>query len=133
MPFILDGERPGGAPDWTFNLAIDYLHVLAGGSSLAFRADVRGRDDVFFQNRRRFSTVDGSASDALLRPTIIDVGAQVGWTSPDESINVTLWGKNLAEDVDTTNFSPFVGAGINDFAIGFRNRREYGLTASDGF
>ncbi len=133
LPFILDGERPGGAPDWTFNVAIDYLKVLPGGSSVALRADVRGRDDVFFQNRRRFSTVDGSPSDALLRPTIVDVGAQIGWTSANEGINVTLWGKNLAEDVDTTNFSPFVGGGINDFAIGFRGRREYGLTASYGF
>ena len=63
----------------------------------------------------------------------MDVGAQIGWTSANEGINVTLWGKNLAEDVDTTNFSPFVGGGINDFAIGFRGRREYGLTASYGF
>jgi len=132
-PFILDGERPGGAPDWTFNVAMDYLHPLPGGSSVALRADLRGRDDVFFQNRRRFSTVDGSPSDALLRPTIIDLGAQVTWTSANENINVTLWGKNLLEDVDITNISPFVGGGINDFAIGFRGRTEYGLTASYGF
>jgi len=132
-PFILDGERPGGAPDWTFNVAFDYLHVLPGGSSLALRADVRGRDDVFFQNRRRFSTVDGSPSDALLRPEIIDIGAQITWSSPDENFNVTVWGKNLLEDEDITNISPFVGGGINDFAIGFRGRTEYGLTASYGF
>ena len=132
-PFVLDGERPGGAPDWTFNVAFDYLQILPGGSSVALRADVRGRDDVFFQNRRRFSTVDGSPSDALLRPTIIDIGAQITWTSPDEKFNVTAWGKNLLEDEDTTNFSPFIGGGINDFAIGFRGRTEYGLTASYGF
>ena len=94
---------------------------------------MRGRDDVFFQNRRRFSTVDGSPSDALLRPTIVDIGAQITWTSPDESLNITAWGKNLLEDEDITNFSPFVGGGINDFAIGFRGRTEYGLTASYGF
>ena len=133
LPFILDGERPGGAPDWTFNVALDYLHLLPTGSSISVRADLRGRDDVFFQNRRRFSTVDGSPSDALLRPTIIDLGAQIGWTSANERITINLWGKNLFEDVDITNVSPFVGAGINDFAIGFRGRREYGLTASYGF
>ncbi len=59
-PFILDGERPGGAPDWTVNVALDYLWELSGGSTLALRTDFRGRDDVFFQNRRRFSTVDSS-------------------------------------------------------------------------
>ena len=132
-PFILDGERPGGAPDWTFNVAMDYLHVLNSGSSVALRADLRGRDDVFFQNRRRFSPIDGSPDDALLRPTIIDLGAQITWTSANENLDVTIWGKNLLEDVDITNFSPFVGGGINDFAIGFRGLREFGLTASYGF
>ena len=88
---------------------------------------------MFFQNRRRFSTVDGSPSNALLRPSITDFGAQVRWTNANENLNVTLWGKNLREDVDITNFSPFVGGGINDFAIGFRGLREYGLTASYDF
>ena len=132
---LIDGQRPGGAPDWTFNIAADYSIPLAGGSFLDLRADVRGRDDVFFQNRNRFEIVDGAfiASDALLRPTIVDFGAQAKWTNADENLSVTLWGKNLAEDEDITNFSPFIGAGINDFAVGFRGKREFGLTVDYDF
>ena len=133
QPFILDGERPGGAPDWTANLAVDYLIEFSGGSTLLMRADYRGRDDVFFQNRRRFSTVDGSRSDALLRPSISEIGAQVSWRNAQDNLGVTLWGKNLREDYDISNISPFVGGGINDFAIGFRGAREYGVTVGYDF
>ena len=127
-----DGLRPGGAPDWTFNVAVDYAIPLAGGSTLDLRADFRGRDDVFFQTRNRFEIVGGvlQSSDALLRPTITDFGAQAKWTNADENLSITLWGKNLSEDTDITNFSPFVAAGINDFAVGFRGKREFGLTVN---
>lgn len=127
-----DGLRPGGAPDWTYNLAVDYSIPLAGGSTLDLRADVRGRDDVFFQTRDRFNVVNGAlvASDALLRPSINDWGAQAKWTNAAGNLSITLWGKNLAEDVDITNFSPFIGAGINDFAVGFRGKREGGITVN---
>ena len=130
-----DGLRPGGAPDWTFNLAVDYAIALRGGSSIDLRADFRGRDDVFFQTRNRFVNVNGvlESSDALLRPTVTDIGAQAKWTNADENLSVTIWGKNLREDFDITNFSPFIAAGINDFATGFRGKREFGLTVGYEF
>ena len=130
-----DGLRPGGAPDWTFNIALDYSIPLAGGSILDLRADVRGRDDVFFQTRDRFNVVNGALveSDALLRPTITDFGAQIRWTNAAQNLSLALWGKNLAEDEDVTNFSPFIGAGINDFAVGFRGKREVGFTVNYDF
>ena len=132
---LYDGLRPGGAPDWTFNLAVDYGFVLSGGSTIDLRADFRGRDDVFSQTRNRFVNVNGvlESSDALLRPTVTDIGAQAKWTNADENLSVTIWGKNLREDFDITNFSPFIAAGINDFATGFRGKREYGLSVSYEF
>ena len=132
---LYDGFRPGGAPDWTFNIALDYTIGLVGGSTLDLRADFRGRDDVFFQTRNRLEIVNGvlQTSDALLRPTITDFGAQAKWTNAAENLSITLWGKNLREDVDITNFSPFIAAGINDFATGFRGKREIGLTVNYDF
>lgn len=129
---LFDGLRPGGAPDWTINLSLDYSMPLAGGSTLDFRTDFRGRDDVFFQTRNRFVIVNGvlESSDALLRPTITDIGAQAKWTSANDNLSVTVWGKNLLEDEDITNFSPFIAAGINDFATGFRGKREFGVTVN---
>ena len=130
-----DGLRPGGAPDWTYNLAVDYGFALSGGSNIDLRADFRGRDDVFFQTRNRFVVNNGAleSSDALLRPTIADIGAQAKWTNAAENLSVTIWGKNLLEDEDITNFSPFIAAGINDFATGFRGKREFGLTVGYEF
>ena len=90
---------------------------------------------MFFQTRNRLEIVDGAlqTTDALLRPTITDFGAQAKWTNAAENLSITLWGKNLREDVDITNFSPFIAAGINDFATGFRGKREIGLTVNYDF
>ena len=90
---------------------------------------------MFFQTRDRFNVVNGALveSDALLRPTITDFGAQIRWTNAAQNLSLALWGKNLAEDEDVTNFSPFIGAGINDFAVGFRGKREVGFTVNYDF
>ena len=128
---ILDGLRPPGAPEWTINIAADYLVQLSGGSSLNFRADFRGRDDVWVQTRNRFN-VDGTERFELLRPNITDFGARVTWANADENISVALWGKNLREDTDISNIGPSI-PGFNDFGVGFRGKREYGLTATYDF
>lgn len=149
----LDGERPGGAPEWTVNLAIDYSIRLDSGSTIDLRADFRGRDSVYFQNRNRFNTlgtgtafvvgadpntaqqfaIAGDRQENLLRPNISDFGAQATWTNADEDVSITIWGKNLREDVDISNVSPFVGGGINDFAVGFRGKREFGVSLNYNF
>lgn len=146
---ILDGQRPGGAPEWTVNVAIDYIIALPGGSSIALRTDFRGRDDVWFQTRDRFSrdgtalllgddsgatfSIAGDDTGAALRPNITDVGAQATWTNADETLSATLWGKNLREDVDISNIGPFSGGGISDNPVGFRGKREFGLTVDYDF
>lgn len=146
---ILDGQRPGGAPEWTVNIALDYVVELSGGSTVALRTDFRGRDDVWFQTRDRFSrdgtalllgddsgntfSVAGDDVGNALRPNITDFGAQASWTNADETVNVTLWAKNLREDVDISNIGPFAGGNINDNPTGFRGKREFGLTASYDF
>ena len=38
----LSGHRPAGAPEWTYTLFGEYTAHLGNGSSLLFRADVRG-------------------------------------------------------------------------------------------
>jgi len=57
---LYDGLRPGGAPDRTFNMALDYSIPLAGASTVDLRADYRGTDNVFFQTRNRFVVVNGA-------------------------------------------------------------------------
>lgn len=123
----ISGERPPGAPEWTYNIIGEYTMPLGNGSSLMFRADFRGRSDVFNQTSGR--TLN---PQPRLRPEIQDWGARVSWLSADDRLSVSLWGKNLAEDVDITNFGP-PSPCCTSFAAGFRGKREVGITATYDF
>jgi iron complex outermembrane receptor protein len=124
----ISGMRPPGAPEYTFNIAGEYTFGLSNGGNLVLRADFRARSDVYNQTSSR----TGPRADARLRPSIADWGARVTWFSPSEKFYVALWGKNLAEDWDITNFGP-PSPCCSSFAAGFRGKRGYGLTASFDF
>jgi iron complex outermembrane receptor protein len=123
----LSGMRPAGAPEWTYNLIGEYTWNLAAGSSLRFRLDFRGRSDVFNQTSARFTF-----PLERLRPEIQDFGANIMWVSSNADWNISLWGRNLAEDWDISNFGPPSPA-ISSFAAGFRGKTEYGLTVRKSF
>jgi iron complex outermembrane receptor protein len=123
----LSGMRPAGAPEWTYNLIGEYTFDLSGGSNLKLRADFRGRSDVFNQTSGRFTF-----PLVRLRPEINDYGASITWTNAKANWRVALWGKNLAEDWDISNFGP-PSPCCSSFAAGFRGKREYGVTASVDF
>lgn len=123
----LSGQRPAGAPEWTYNLIGEYTIDLRGGSSIQLRADLRGRSTVFNQTSSR------DTNPLLrLRPEVNDYGARVTWFSPSQSVSISAWGKNLAEDWDISNFGP-PSPCCSSFAAGFRGKREYGLTARVNF
>ncbi len=124
----ISGHRPPGAPEWTYNLAGEYTFGLGNGGSLVLRADVRGRSDVYNQTSSR----TGPRADARLRPEIVNWGARVTWMNADEDLRVSLWGKNLNEDWDITNFGP-PSPCCASFAAGFRGKQEIGLTATKDF
>ena len=124
----ISGHRPPGAPEWTFNIIGEYTIELGGGGSMQLRADYRGRSDVYNQTSSR----TGPRADARLRPEVKDWGARVTWMNANGNISVALWGKNLAEDWDITNFGP-PSPCCTSFAAGFRGKREYGLTARFDF
>jgi iron complex outermembrane receptor protein len=124
----ISGHRPPGAPEWTYNLAGEYTFGLGNGGSLILRADVRGRSDVYNQTSSR----TGPRADARLRPEIHNWGARLTWMNADEDLRVSLWGKNLSEDWDITNFGP-PSPCCASFAAGFRGKREIGLTATKDF
>jgi len=124
----ISGHRPPGAPEWTYNLIGEYTIDLAGGSNLILRADARGRSDVFNQTSSR----TGPRAGVRLRPEIHDWGARITWLASDDNIAISLWGKNLAEDYDITNFGP-PSPCCTSFAAGFRGKTEYGVTARFDF
>jgi len=123
----LSGHRPPGAPEWTYTLFGEYTLRLSGGSSLMFRADVRGRSDVFNQTSTR-----NTSPPLRLRPEVVNWGARVSWYSADDRLGVSIWGKNLSEEVDIENFGP-PSPCCSTFAAGFRGKTSYGITGSYNF
>jgi len=121
----LDGARPAGSPEYTFNLIAEYNMDLNSGAGLSFRADYRGRSDVFNQT-------SGRLDNSRLRPEVADLGARVTWYSSDGKLNASVWGKNLLEDVDVTNFGP-PSPCCSSFAAGFRGKTEFGITVGYEF
>ncbi|MDH3431894.1 MAG: hypothetical protein OEQ14_17985, partial [Gammaproteobacteria bacterium] len=125
--FDISGQRPAGAPEWTFNLIGEYTMDLGSNGTLQLRADYRGRSDVFNQTSSR------NVSPApRLRPQINDWGARISWENADQDMRFSLWGKNLREDFDISNFGP-PSPCCQSFAAGFRGKTSYGLTASFDF
>jgi iron complex outermembrane receptor protein len=125
--YDLSGERPAGAPEWTYTLFGEYTAHLGNGSSLLFRADVRSRSDVFNQTSSRFTD-----PPLRLRPEVTNWGARVTWMNADQNFSISAWGKNLNEEVDIENFGPPTPC-CSSFAAGFRGKRSYGVTASYNF
>jgi len=123
----LSGMRPAGAPEWTYSLIGEYTLNLSGGSNILFRADFRGRSNVFNQTSSRLTV-----PPLRLRPEIHDWGARVTWTNSNSNLAISLWGKNLAEDWDISNFGP-PSPCCSSFAAGFRGKTEYGLTGTYDF
>lgn len=123
----LSGLRPPGAPEWTYAFFGEYTYHLGNGSSMRFRANVRARSDVFNQTSSRLTD-----PPLRLRPEVMNWGGRVTWISSDENLSISLWGKNLNEDIDIENFGP-PSPCCNTFAAGFRGKRTYGLTASYNF
>jgi iron complex outermembrane receptor protein len=125
--YDLEGQRPAGAPEWTYTLFGEYTARLGNGSSLVFRADVRSRSDVFNQTSERHTD-----PPLRLRPEVTNWGARVTWLSPSESLRVSIWGKNLNEEADVENFGP-PSPCCETFATGFRGKRYYGVTGTYDF
>lgn len=125
--YDLDGERPPGAPEWTYTMFGEYTHHLSNGSSLLFRADVRSRSDVFNQTSNRFTV-----PPLRLRPEVTNWGGRISWLSDSSNLEISLWGKNLNEDIDIENFGP-PSPCCSSFAAGFRGKTSYGLTATYEF
>ena len=126
--YDLSGHRPPGAPEWTYSVFGELTVPLGNGSELLFRADVRGRSDVYNQTSSRV----GPRADIRLRPEIHNIGARVSWVASGGGTSLSLWGKNLNEDWDIRTFGP-PSPCCTSFAAGFKGKKSYGLTLAMAF
>lgn len=76
------------SPEWNFNTAVRYDLQLPNDSTLRFFTDYTWQDEHHKQ---------------IVNDLPVDAqglwNARVSWISPDEQLSVSLWGKNLADEV----------------------------------
>ena len=119
-PTNLTGTRPAGIPAWSITTGGTWTHEFAGGTELTFHADYHMESNVqiaggLTQFRRAVENLSASVS--------------LGLTN---GVDLTLWGRNLTNDVYTTTIFPSVAQ--SGSLSGYRNQpRTYGASVRFDF
>jgi iron complex outermembrane recepter protein len=104
-------------PSGTFNLSADYRHPVPGGEG-SLNVTYAHSSGYFFQ------------PDNILEQSAFNlVNAMVSWASPGERLKVSLWGKNLTNEVVANAELP---SAIGSLA-NYRPPRTYGLLVGTKF
>ena len=105
----ISGERPNNSPEETYTVWGTYQFDFTGGSSLRFRADWMHRGDQWSRvNGRDGLNIAGNAF-INLRPELDRYGVDVSWTSASDKLGISLWVRNLNDEMDQLNPGPGVG------------------------
>jgi iron complex outermembrane recepter protein len=88
------GRRNVRSPEWTFNLAGDYTIELASGGSIQPSFNVYHSSEFFW-------TVD----ERLVEPAHTVINASLTWNLPGDSLSLTVWGRNITDEVRFRNVS----------------------------
>jgi iron complex outermembrane receptor protein len=109
------------APTWDVTVGGEYSVDLASAGSLTFTSSVNHRSEVWTQllnvpysYRRPMTTWDGN----------------IVWEPTDSAFSVTLWGRNLTDEVDVLNYTP---VGANFAFMHPTPPRTYGVTLRADF
>lgn len=89
----LEGRAPAQSPEYQYNVGFDFMLL----NNIQFKADVEGKDSHYFSNSHN----EESSAYTLLNTSISYFGDD--WT-------ITLWGKNLTDEIYETRgfyFEPF--------------------------
>ena len=138
----VSGAIPQNSVDEALTIYANYGWELANGSRFDIRADLRHRGEVVGLDGERNRTGQNLNGDGLAfeRPELNKIGLNIGWTSADENLNISLWGRNLDDDPDYTNYGPpfgFLYSRAADGTVargaGFTGRRQVGATVRYNF
>ncbi len=77
------------APELSINVLARYSWTIAGGSILAAQLDGSYSSDVFYDNLNQ---------PALKEDAYTQINSRVSWSSADDSWELAVWGKNLADE-----------------------------------
>lgn len=114
------GNRLVGAPRTSLSALARYEPALARGGHLQFIVDASYRDEFYFNsaNTARFA----SPSRTLL-------GARVGYAGPEDRYRVSLWGRNLTDELYYSRATSFLA--IDAILVG--EPRSYGVEVELNF
>ncbi|MBI1199765.1 MAG: TonB-dependent receptor [Phenylobacterium sp.] len=111
------GNRLPNAPKFSGTALAQYEWPVAGGS-MRVAADATFRSKVFFDTRNLERLSDKGRAF---------VNARLGWTSPDESYELGIWGRNIFDETNISDIIPIEGLGFDLFSMG--RPRTYGVYA----
>ena len=116
---VIAPRKLANSPDYTVNLALLYDVPLASGSSLRFATDIN-------RAGKQYKEIQNNV--ALEVPAQGLWNGSISWRGADDRWNVSLWGKNLADEefiVDTLSTPATNGWGV----IVYGMPRTYGISA----
>ena len=112
------GNRLSNSPKWTATLAAVYEYFLQDGSTIQFRADYRGRSNVF---QRPDENPDQLLDD------VEKYSVRLAWISSESDWEVAAWVRNLTNQAEKVNVSPQTVVTLNPGAV-YAAPRTYGVT-----
>ncbi len=111
-------RKLANSPDTTYNLALAYDRPLENGSNVRFFTDFNWQDDHYKE----------IVNNVLVESQALWNG-RITWTSSDERLSVSVWGKNLADEeyvADTLTDPVSTGWGVYVYGM----PRTYGVSAT---
>lgn len=88
LGIVFSGNTMQRTPETSFYVGADYAIPNFGPWNLSMRVDYRWQDKMFW-----------SVDNRNFEPSFGQLGARVSYTSPDRRYAVSLWGKNLSNQV----------------------------------
>ena len=96
----LGGETPQNTPEWSANLLANYSWYLDGGSRVSLQVDGSYQSEVYYTNGTVATVADPTSyirNKEVGQDSYSIWNARVSWTDETESLELALWGKNLAD------------------------------------
>ena len=113
----IKGNTCRRAPENAFNLSAEVHGNAANGVGWFARADYNWTDEYFFNNINDDITKNDSESS---------VDASIGLMFADDKLGVTLWGKNLTDELNNANLFELFGTLYSNY----QPPRTFGVTVT---
>lgn len=113
-----DGQDLIRTPEVKYNLDLDYFINMSNGAEISANLNYRFTDDQ-----------RGELEPWGIQPKFSLLDARITWTNSDETLDVSLWGKNLADKEYITHLYTIASSAV----VVYGDPRTFGLSTSYRF